>query len=210
VFFADLTDSTRRIEGLDPEAAQQLRDPAIHLMMDAVHRFEGTVHPVLGDGMMALFGAPIAHEDHALRACSAALAVQHAVRTSADAVRRTHGRLRHLRVGLNAGEVVVQATGNDLHTDSSAVGPHTHLAARMAPLAAPGRILRTGSRARSGSTCGFSPRRGWRGRWPRSGLSPRAGATGRRRGASPRGKAERGHRSLPTPPSVRCPSPKGP
>jgi class 3 adenylate cyclase len=128
VFFADLKDSTRLIEGLDPEAAQQLLDPAIHLMMDAVHRFEGTVNQVLGDGLMALFGAPIAHEDHALRACYAALAVQNAIRTYAEAVRRTHGMLLQLRVGLNAGEVVVRAIGNDLHTDYSAVGQHTHLA----------------------------------------------------------------------------------
>jgi class 3 adenylate cyclase/tetratricopeptide (TPR) repeat protein len=143
VFFADLKDSTRLIEGLDPEAAQQLLDPAIHLMMDAVHRFEGTVNQVLGDGIMALFGAPIAHEDHALRACYAALAVQHAIRTYAEAVRRTHGMLLQLRVGLNAGEVVVRAIGNDLHTDYSAVGQHTHLAARMEQLAAPGSILLT-------------------------------------------------------------------
>ena len=143
VFFADLKDSTRLIEGLDPEAAQQLLDPALHLMMDAVHRFEGTVNQVLGDGMMALFGAPIAHEDHALRACYAALAVQHAIRTYAEAVRRTHGMLLQLRVGLNAGEVVVRAIGNDLHTDYSAVGQHTHLAARMEQLAAPGSILLT-------------------------------------------------------------------
>ena len=76
VLFADLKDSTELIRGLDPEAAQQLLDPAIHIMMEAVHRFEGTVNQVLGDGIMALFGAPIAHEDHALRACYAALAMQ--------------------------------------------------------------------------------------------------------------------------------------
>ncbi len=143
VFFADLKDSTRLIEGLDPEAAQQLLDPAIHLMMDAVHRFEGTVNQVMGDGIMALFGAPIAHEDHALRACYAALAVQSAIRTYAEVVRRTHGMLLQLRLGLNAGEVVVRAIGNDLHTDYSAVGQHTHLAARMEQLAAPGSILLT-------------------------------------------------------------------
>jgi Adenylate and Guanylate cyclase catalytic domain len=80
IFFADIKDSTRLIEGLDPEAAQQLLDPAIYLMMDAVPCFEGTVNQVLGDGIMALFGAPIAHEDHALRACYAALALQSAVR----------------------------------------------------------------------------------------------------------------------------------
>ena len=80
VLFADLKDSTELIRGLDPEAAQQLLDPALHHMMDAVHRFEGTVNQVLGDGIMALFGAPIAHEDHALRACYAALAMQTAMR----------------------------------------------------------------------------------------------------------------------------------
>ena len=87
VFFADLKDSTRLIEGLDPEAAQQLLDPAIHLMMDAVHRFEGTVNQVLGDGIMALFGAPLAHEDHAARACYAALAMQAALRRYGEEVR---------------------------------------------------------------------------------------------------------------------------
>jgi class 3 adenylate cyclase len=143
VFFADIKDSTRLIEGLDPEAAQQLLDPAIRLMMEAVHRFEGTVNQVLGDGIMALFGAPIAHEDHALRACYAALALQSAIRTYADAVRRAHGMVLQLRVGLNSGEVVVRAIGNDLHMDYSAVGQHTHLAARMEQLATPGTILLT-------------------------------------------------------------------
>jgi len=91
VLFADLKDSTELIRGLDPEAAQHLLDPAIHCMMDAVHRFEGTVNQVLGDGIMALFGAPIAHEDHALRACYAALAMQAAMRASTEDVRRTRG-----------------------------------------------------------------------------------------------------------------------
>ena len=91
VLFADLKDSTELIRGLDPEAAQQLLDPAIHRMMDAVHRFEGTVNQVLGDGIMALFGAPIAHEDHALRACYAALAMQAAMQPTTEEVRRTQG-----------------------------------------------------------------------------------------------------------------------
>jgi class 3 adenylate cyclase len=75
VLFADIADSLELIRSLDPEAAQQLLDPALHVMMDAVHRYEGTVNQVLGDGIMALFGAPLAHEDHALRACYAALAM---------------------------------------------------------------------------------------------------------------------------------------
>jgi class 3 adenylate cyclase/tetratricopeptide (TPR) repeat protein len=141
VFFADIKDSTRLIDGLDPEAAQQLLDPVLRLMMDAVHRYEGTVNQVLGDGIMALFGAPIAHEDHALRACYAALALQTAIRPSAEEVRRRHGMVLQLRVGLNSGEVVVRTIGNDLHMDYSAVGQTTHLAARMEQLAAPGSIL---------------------------------------------------------------------
>jgi class 3 adenylate cyclase/tetratricopeptide (TPR) repeat protein len=143
VFFADIKDSTRLIEGLDPEEAQQLLDPVIRLMMEAVHRFEGTVNQVLGDGIMALFGAPIAHEDHALRACYASLALQSAIRPCADEVRRAQGMVLQLRVGLNSGEVVVRAIGNDLHMDYSAVGQHTHLAARMEQLATPGTILLT-------------------------------------------------------------------
>jgi len=141
VLFADLKDSTELIRGLDPEAAQQLLDPALHHMMDAVHRFEGTVNQVLGDGIMALFGAPIAHEDHALRACYAALAMQAAMQSYADEVRRGHGLALRIRVGLNSGEVVVRAIGNDLHMDYSAVGQTTHLAARMEQLAAPGSIM---------------------------------------------------------------------
>jgi class 3 adenylate cyclase/tetratricopeptide (TPR) repeat protein len=145
VLFADIKDSTELIRGLDPEAAQQLLDPAIHLMMDAVHRFEGTVNQVLGDGIMALFGAPIAHEDHALRACYAALAMQVAMQSYTEEVRRTRGLELCLRVGLNSGEVVVRTIGNDLHMDYSAVGETTHLAARMEQLATPGSIRMTPS-----------------------------------------------------------------
>src|SRR5262245_7629250 len=131
VLFADLKGSTELIQGLDPEEARQLLDPALHVMMDAVHRYEGTVNQVLGDGIMALFGAPVAHEDHAARACYAALAMQAAMHRYAEEVRRSHGLEMQARVGLNAGEVVVRAIGNDLHMDYSAVGPTTHLAARM-------------------------------------------------------------------------------
>ena len=140
VLFADLKDSTELIRGLDPEAAQQLLDPALQRMMDAVHRFEGTVNQVLGDGIMALFGAPIAHEDHALRACYAALAMQAAMQPYTEEVRRTRGLELRMRVGLNSGEVVVRAIGNDLHMDYSAVGETTVLAARMEQTATPGSI----------------------------------------------------------------------
>src|SRR5438874_2823975 len=108
VLFADIKDSTELIKDLDPEAAQQLLDPALHAMMDAVHRFEGTVNQVLGDGIMALFGAPVAHEDHAVRACYAALAMQTAMHEYTEAVRRGHGLEMRIRVGLNSGEVVAR------------------------------------------------------------------------------------------------------
>jgi class 3 adenylate cyclase len=140
VLFADIRGSTELIQGLDPEDARRLLDPAIHHMMDAVHRYEGTVNQVLGDGIMALFGAPIAHEDHALRASYAALAMQAGMRDYTEEIRRTHGLELRIRVGLNSGEVVVRAIGNDLHMDYSAVGQTTHLAARMEQLAAPGSI----------------------------------------------------------------------
>ena len=148
VLFADLKGSTELIADLDPEAAQQLLDPALQHMMAAVHRYEGTVNQVLGDGIMALFGAPIAHEDHAVRACYAALAMQAALRRYAEEVRRSHGLEMQARVGLNSGAVVVRAIGNDLHMDYSAVGQTTHLAARMEQLAPPGSIRLTAATLR--------------------------------------------------------------
>ena len=148
VLFADLKGSTELIADLDPEAAQQLLDPALHHMMDAVHRFEGTVNQVLGDGIMALFGAPLAHEDHALRACYAALAMQGELRRYAEAVRHSQGLEVQLRVGLNSGDVVVRTIGNDLHMDYTAVGQTTHLAARMEQLATPGSIRLTATTLR--------------------------------------------------------------
>ena len=148
VLFADLKGSTELIRDLDPEAAQKLLDPALQRMMDAVHRYEGTVNQVLGDGIMALFGAPLAHEDHAIRACYAALAMQAALRRYADEVRRSHGLEVQMRVGVHSGEVVVRAIGNDLHMDYSAVGQTTHLAARMEQLATPGSIRLTAATLR--------------------------------------------------------------
>ena len=148
VLFADIKGSTELIASLDPEAARRLLDPALHLMMEAVHRYEGTVNQVLGDGIMALFGAPVAHEDHAARACYAALAMQAAMQRYTEEVRRTQGLAVQIRVGLNAGEVVVRAIGNDLHMDYSAIGQTTHLAARMEQLATPGSILLTATTLR--------------------------------------------------------------
>jgi class 3 adenylate cyclase/tetratricopeptide (TPR) repeat protein len=148
VLFADIKDSTELIKDLDPEAAQKLLDPAIHIMMEAVHRFEGTVNQVLGDGVMSIFGAPIAHEDHAARACYAALAMQAAMQPYAEEILRAHGITMRIRVGLNSGEVVVRTIGNDLHMDYSAVGQTTHLASRMEQLAAPGSVVLTAATLR--------------------------------------------------------------
>src|SRR5262249_27686619 len=138
VLFADLKGSMELLADRDPEEARQLLDPVLERMMEAVHRYEGTVNQVMGDGIMALFGAPIAHEDHAMRACYAALAMQEAIRRYTVDVRRRHGIEVQIRVGLNSGEVVVRAIGNDLHMDYTAVGQTTHLAARMEQLAMPG------------------------------------------------------------------------
>src|SRR5712692_9120951 len=132
----------------DPEEARQLLDPVLEHMMEAVHRYEGTVNQVMGDGIMALFGAPLAHEDHTVRACYAALAMQTTIQHYAEEVRRTQGLTVQIRVGLNSGEVVVRAIGNYLHMDYSAVGQTTHLAARMEQLAAPGSILLTAATLR--------------------------------------------------------------
>jgi class 3 adenylate cyclase/tetratricopeptide (TPR) repeat protein len=143
VLFADLKGSLELLADRDPEEARQLLDPVLERMMAAVHRYEGTVNQVMGDGIMALFGAPLAHEDHAVRACYAALAMQAALRRYSEEVRRTQGLAVHFRVGLNSGEVVVRSIDNDLLMDYSAIGQTVHLAARMEQLATPGGILLT-------------------------------------------------------------------
>jgi class 3 adenylate cyclase len=131
VLFADLKGSMELLADRDPEEARRILDPILERMMEAVHRYEGTVNQVMGDGLMALFGAPLAHEDHAVRACYAALRMQDAVGAYAEEVRRTEGVLSQIRVGLNSGEVVVRSIGSDLRMDYTAVGQTTHLAARM-------------------------------------------------------------------------------
>ena len=143
VLFADLKGSMELLADRDPEEARKILDPILELMMEAIHRYEGTVNQVMGDGIMALFGAPVAHEDHAVRACYAALRMQQAVKTYADEVRRAEGVPIRIRVGLNSGEVVVRSIGSDLRMDYTAVGQTTHLAARMEQMADPGAILLT-------------------------------------------------------------------
>ncbi|MGH7354480.1 MAG: adenylate/guanylate cyclase domain-containing protein, partial [Candidatus Rokuibacteriota bacterium] len=143
VLFADLKGSMELLADRDPEEARKLLDPVLERMMEAVHRYEGTVNQVMGDGIMALFGAPLAHEDHAVRACYAALRMQESVKKYAEEERRSHAAVVKIRVGLNSGEVVVRAIGSDLHMDSTAVGQTTHLAARMEQIADPGAIVIT-------------------------------------------------------------------
>ena len=143
VLFADLRGSLELLVDRDPEEARSLLDPVIERMTEAVHRYEGTVNQVLGDGIMAVFGAPLAHEDHALRACYAAVRMQEAVRAYAAELRRRQGVPVQIRVGLNSGEVVVGAIGNDFRVEYRAVGPSTHLAARMEQIAQPGTTLLT-------------------------------------------------------------------
>src|SRR5437899_26639 len=143
VLFADLKGSMELLADRDPEEARKILDPVLELMMEAVHRYEGTVNQVMGDGIMALFGAPIAHEDHAVRACYAALRMQESVKKYAEEVRRSHAAVLKIRVGLNSGEVVVRAIGSDLHMDYTAVGQTTHLAARMEQITDPGAIVIT-------------------------------------------------------------------
>jgi class 3 adenylate cyclase/tetratricopeptide (TPR) repeat protein len=143
VLFADLKGSMELLADRDPEEARKILDPVLQRMMDAVHHYEGTVNQVMGDGIMALFGAPLAHEDHAVRACYAALRMQDAIRRYTEEVRRVHGVEVQIRVGLNSGEVVVRSIGSDLRMDYTAVGQTTHLAARMEQLATPGTIRLT-------------------------------------------------------------------
>src|SRR2546425_7338516 len=143
VLFADLKGSMELLGDRDPEEARRLLDAVLERMMEAVHRYEGTVNQVMGDGIMALFGAPLAHEDHAVRACYAALRMQDSVKRYAEGIFRTYGIPVRIRVGLNSGKVVVRSIGSDLHMDYTAVGQTTHLAARMEQMADPGAILLT-------------------------------------------------------------------
>jgi len=148
VLFADLKGSMELLADRDAEEARQLLDPVLTLMMDAVHHYEETVNQVMGDGIMALFGAPLAHDDHAVRACYAALRMQDAIGRYAAELRQRQGLDVQIRVGLNSGAVVVRSIGSDLHMDYTAVGQTTHLAARLEQLARPGTTLLTGDTLR--------------------------------------------------------------
>ncbi len=142
VLFADIKGSTALIEDLDPEDARSIIDPALKLMMEAVHRYEGYVAQSMGDGILALFGAPLAHEDHAQRALYAALRMQEESRRFAEKLRLEKGTNVQIRVGINTGEVVVRSIRkDDLHTDYVPIGHSTNVASRMESLANPGSIV---------------------------------------------------------------------
>jgi class 3 adenylate cyclase len=141
VLFVDVQGSTELASSLDPEAFHAVMDGAFQLMLDAVHHWEGTVNQFTGDGIMALFGAPIAHEDHARRALHASLEIQRGFADYAGRLRRERGLSFQARLGLNSGPVVVGAIGDDLRMDYTAQGLTTNLAARMQQAADPGSIL---------------------------------------------------------------------
>jgi class 3 adenylate cyclase/tetratricopeptide (TPR) repeat protein len=143
VLFADVSSSLELLSALDPEEARHLLDPVLAVMMEAVHRYEGTVNQVLGDGIMAIFGAPLAHENHAVRAAYAALRMHDRVRRVALDRRRLPKGDVVIRVGMNSGEVVVRSIGSDLHMDYTAIGQTTHLASRMEQLAPAGSTFLT-------------------------------------------------------------------
>ena len=143
VLFADIKGSMELFADRDPEHAQKLLDPVLDGMIEAVHHYEGTVNRVVGDGIMAVFGAPIAHEDHAVRACFAGLRMQDTIARYSDQVRRSHGVTVTIRVGLNSGEIVIRAIGNDLRMDYTVVGQTANLAARLEQIAQPGSVVTT-------------------------------------------------------------------
>jgi class 3 adenylate cyclase/tetratricopeptide (TPR) repeat protein len=144
VLFADVANYTSIAEKLDPEEVHQLMDGCFKILMDEVHKYEGTINQFTGDGVMALLGAPLAHEDHAQRACHAALAIQKAMQGYGEKIRDQYGSDFKMRIGLNSGPVIVGSIGDDLRMDYTAVGDTTNLAHRMQDLANPGSVLVSG------------------------------------------------------------------
>jgi len=141
VLFADVANYTSISEKLDPEEVHQIMDGCFKVLMDEIHRYEGTIDKFTGDGVMALFGAPVSHEDHAQRACYAALAIQRAIEEYGEKIKKECGVEFKMRVGLNSGPVIVGSIGNDLRMDYTAIGDTTNLASRMESMARPGTVL---------------------------------------------------------------------
>ncbi len=141
VMFADVAGFTAMSEKLDPEDVHRIMDGCFHILMEEIHKYEGTVNEFRGDGLMALFGAPIAHEDHAQRACYAALNIQKALAAYQEKLKQAYGIDFKMRIGLNSGTLVVGTIGDDLRMDYTALGDTANLAARLETLAAPGSVL---------------------------------------------------------------------
>lgn len=141
VLFADVANYTAISEKLDPEEVHQMMDGCFKILMDEIHKFEGTINQFTGDGVMALFGAPVAHEDHANRACRAALAIQKNLKSYREKVGHDFGVDFVMRIGLNSGPVIVGSIGDDLRMDYTAVGDTTNLAARIQQTARPGKVF---------------------------------------------------------------------
>jgi class 3 adenylate cyclase/tetratricopeptide (TPR) repeat protein len=141
VLFADVANFTSMSEKLDPEEVHQIMDGCFKILMDEIHKSEGTINQFTGDGVMALFGAPVAHEDHAQRACHAALSIQSAMGEYGDKVSKDCGVEFQMRIGINSGPVIVGAIGDDLRMDYTALGDTTNLASRIERMAQPGTVL---------------------------------------------------------------------
>ncbi len=141
VLFTDATNYTSISEKLDPEEVHQIMDACFKILKESISKYEGTVDKFTGDGVMALFGAPVAHENHAHLACYAALAIQEALISFSARVKQDYGINFKMRIGLNSGAVVVGGIGDDLHMDYTALGDTVNLASRMESNAEPGSIL---------------------------------------------------------------------
>jgi len=141
VLFADVANYTSISEKLDPEEVHQVMDGCFKILMDVIHKYEGTIKQFTGDGVMALFGAPVAHEDHAQRACYAAITIQSTLEKYSKDLELKFDIQFKMRMGINSGNVVVGSIGDDLRMDYTAVGDTTNLAARMENSANPGTIL---------------------------------------------------------------------
>jgi class 3 adenylate cyclase len=141
VLFADVANFTTHAEQLDPEEVHQIVDHCFERITAEVHRFEGTINQYTGDGVMALFGAPIAHEDGPRRVVHAALAIQRAMWEYGRALQAERGLALQMRIGINTGLVVVGKIGDDLRMDYTAIGDTTNLAARLQQLAQPGSVV---------------------------------------------------------------------
>ena len=141
VLFADVASYTAMAEKLDPEEVHQIMDGCFNILLNEIHTYEGTINQFTGDGIMAIFGAPVAHEDHAQRACWSALAIQKALGNYNKKLSQELGIDFKMRIGINSGPVVVGSIGDDLRMDYTAIGDTTNLAARVEHIAPPGSIF---------------------------------------------------------------------